>query len=289
MLGRSSQHGDKPQDPGFRGHGVGLPIVGDGHSHDGSGVCRDCGSPRVPGFQMCAECREKVNLENRLKRAEEVARRQPKACARCGVDIGVDYKPSGGRPRKFCSDACCYESRRSLKPAKACSVCGAETPSARQSICSDECRRRLARSKARIYDAAKKPLIQRVCRGCATKFVPAFGDARRVWCSKRCQRKVERRGRAKNHEQRARRKGSPVDYSITSLKVFERDRWTCQLCKRRTPKALKGTVDPRAPELDHIIPIAAGGGHTWDNVQCACRECNGNKGSKPLGQLRLSA
>jgi len=42
-----------------------------------------------------------------------------------------------------------------------------------------------------------------------------------------------------------------------------------------------------APELDHIVPIAAGGSHTYSNVACACKKCNIKKSSKPLGQLNL--
>ena len=54
-------------------------------------------------------------------------------------------------------------------------------------------------------------------------------------------------------------------------------------------KRLKGTTDPRAPEVDHIIALALRiKGHTWDNVQTLCRECNGNKGARALGQLRLA-
>jgi 5-methylcytosine-specific restriction endonuclease McrA len=33
-----------------------------------------------------------------------------------------------------------------------------------------------------------------------------------------------------------------------------------------------------APELDHIIPLSAGGAHTLDNVACAHRSCNLEKG-----------
>ena len=83
---------------------------------------------------------------------------------------------------------------------------------------------------------------------------------------------------SKNHCQRAKRKGAPRDYSITNTKVFQRDGWTCQLCGCPTPKELKGSHLPNAPEMDHIIPIALGGGHTWGNVQCTCRQCNQAKG-----------
>ncbi|WP_238346266.1 HNH endonuclease [Luteimonas saliphila] len=75
--------------------------------------------------------------------------------------------------------------------------------------------------------------------------------------------------------------------SIDPLLVFERDKWACHLCGRKTPARLRGSCDPRAPEIDHVLPLAAGGTHTWGNVKCACRECNGRKSDRPLGQLGL--
>jgi hypothetical protein len=71
------------------------------------------------------------------------------------------------------------------------------------------------------------------------------------------------------------------------LEVLERDGWKCHLCKRPTPKRLRGSHDPRAPELDHIVPLGAGGEHTRRNTACACRSCNVRKSARPLGQLRM--
>jgi len=73
------------------------------------------------------------------------------------------------------------------------------------------------------------------------------------------------------------------------FEVFERDGWRCHLCGRATPKRLRGSYDSKAPELDHIIPLAQGGKHTRLNTACACRACNMAKGDKPLGQMRLVA
>jgi 5-methylcytosine-specific restriction endonuclease McrA len=73
---------------------------------------------------------------------------------------------------------------------------------------------------------------------------------------------------------------------IDPIKVFERDRWRCQLCGCSTPERLRGQMVDHAPELDHIVPLARGGAHTWSNVQCACRRCNGEKADTPRGQLR---
>ena len=69
--------------------------------------------------------------------------------------------------------------------------------------------------------------------------------------------------------------------------VLARDGWRCKLCGKRTPKRLRGTTHPDAPEIDHIIPLALGGAHSYANTQCSCRDCNGKKGARVLpGLLR---
>lgn len=75
--------------------------------------------------------------------------------------------------------------------------------------------------------------------------------------------------------------------AVNPLTVLERDRWQCQLCGVSTPKRLRGTYDERAPEVDHIIPIAEGGEHSYRNTQCACRACNLAKSGKAKGQMWL--
>lgn len=73
------------------------------------------------------------------------------------------------------------------------------------------------------------------------------------------------------------------------VEVLTRDAWRCHICGAKTPKRLRGSFDDRAPELDHIIPLAAGGEHSRRNTACACRKCNIAKADRPLGQLRLIA
>ena len=55
---------------------------------------------------------------------------------------------------------------------------------------------------------------------------------------------------------------------LTRNAVFARDNHRCQYC--RGP----------AESLDHVIPRARGGGHTWENVVACCRRCNIRKGSR---------
>lgn len=75
---------------------------------------------------------------------------------------------------------------------------------------------------------------------------------------------------------------------VDPIKVFERDGWRCQMCRRPTPKKLKGKPKANAPELDHIIPLARGGEHSYRNTQLLCRACNSAKSDKDVGQqMRL--
>lgn len=104
--------------------------------------------------------------------------------------------------------------------------------------------------------------------------------------SKKSRKKQRSLGlRLSSHRQRARKYNVEFDPKLSSIQVFERDKWICQLCGNKTPKAMKGTIKLNAPELDHIIPLSKGGNHIWTNVQCCCRSCNIKKSDKPLGQL----
>jgi len=84
------------------------------------------------------------------------------------------------------------------------------------------------------------------------------------------------------HHRRERIKGESID----PVEVFSRDKWRCQICGTRITKSI-GDNRPREATLDHIVPIAAGGTHSWGNVQSACRQCNSVKGAKKAGQLRF--
>jgi 5-methylcytosine-specific restriction endonuclease McrA len=212
----------------------------------------------------------------------EVARAGGKYCSRDCAFADPNWRGAADRKAEMAAvrEAC-------MLP---CVVCGGSVRrvGARQRACSDSCRLIYSRRMSRDASAAKKVIRERACRECKRPFTPIYGDKRRAFCSHFCMIRSVRRGRPKNHEQRARRAGVPRVYNIKPAWVFERDGWRCQLCGVRTPKRLRGTRDDRAPELDHIIPIAAGGGHLWENVQCSCRKCNIAKGAKPLGQLRLA-
>jgi 5-methylcytosine-specific restriction endonuclease McrA len=104
-------------------------------------------------------------------------------------------------------------------------------------------------------------------------------------------RKTEE-GRKRKRIEKARRRAierSAIADRFDPLEVLARDGWRCHMCGISTPKRLRGSYDDRAPELDHIVPLALGGLHTRQNTACACRKCNGDKGAQHRGQLRLVA
>ena len=118
----------------------------------------------------------------------------------------------------------------------------------------------------------------RECEVCGDVFTP-FMD-RMTTCSKECYRKTDRYRYAQSTtkaKRRARMKTNGPYENINPFKIFQRDDWTCYLCGDETPSRLRGTCDPKAPEMDHVIPLAKGGKHVHDNVACSCRECNQRK------------
>jgi 5-methylcytosine-specific restriction endonuclease McrA len=130
------------------------------------------------------------------------------------------------------------------------------------------------------------------CLTCGARFQAKRSDRSR-WCDRRCADQwrtinalYRDAPRGKSAISRARRFGVAYE-PIDPIKVFAAARWKCALCGVQTPKTLRGSIEPNAPELDHIIPMSLGGPHIRDNVQLACRKCNHAKGATLQGQLSL--
>lgn len=82
--------------------------------------------------------------------------------------------------------------------------------------------------------------------------------------------------KAAKHRRRVRLESNGPCESFTDGEIFERDGWTCGLCD--TPvDPLLSHPDPMSASLDHVVPIAKGGGHVRANVQCAHLRCNLSK------------
>jgi len=169
------------------------------------------------------------------------------------------------------------------KSIRRCKVCGEEI-TGRLVYCSDECRKEKARRSNVNYNKQRKTLKKRLCKECTSVFVPEYGNKRREFCSDICLKRYNR----DNRKAKEKAKENDVYYEyVNPLKVFKRDGWRCQLCGKKLNPRNRGKIKDNAPELDHIIPWSKGGEHSYRNTQCACRKCNGDKGAKERGQLRL--
>lgn len=64
----------------------------------------------------------------------------------------------------------------------------------------------------------------------------------------------------------------PKRVAFTRFNVFLRDRFRCQYCGEKFPTSQL--------TFEHVIPRAAGGVTSWDNIVAACDPCNLRKGSR---------
>jgi len=76
-----------------------------------------------------------------------------------------------------------------------------------------------------------------------------------------------------NYYVRVRRKEVP----LTKRNILKRDHGTCQYCGRRFVEMT----------TDHVVPKALGGAETWENLVCACSDCNARKGNATPAQARM--
>lgn len=85
---------------------------------------------------------------------------------------------------------------------------------------------------------------------------------------------------------KARRRAREKDAFVADVnryEIFERDKWTCKLCHRKVNRRAV-VPHPKAPVLDHVIPLAGDGTHEPANVQCAHFLCNSLKSDRGGGE-----
>ena len=197
-------------------------------------------------------------------------------CVNCSKD---SYRPmsgtnkSKGHKNKYCCMACRVEYAEKVRTEIAI----------RTAIVKSEIKAIKALGKS-TYKPAK---IRVACKKCGKSFAATNGGGLHQGTCDAClieAKKVSRR--ISKALRRARTRGAQYE-QIDPIKVFERDGWRCHMCGTKLKRKDRGTFKDMAPELDHIITLAEGGTHTWENVACSCRKCNGAKGSRSFGQMVL--
>jgi 5-methylcytosine-specific restriction endonuclease McrA len=156
-----------------------------------------------------------------------------------------------------------------------------------QIYCSAECTQvaTLEALSLRRWEEQVKGKVKE-CMCCGVQYCMTYKAKRMSFCSSGCRKKYYRdkpkdRGDKRAHrERRERRKAAGRTGNVSPVKICERDNWQCQGCGIDTPQELRGTYEPNAPELDHVVPLALEGAHGPENIQLLCRACNLDKGDK---------
>ncbi|MEN2983835.1 MAG: HNH endonuclease [Dictyoglomaceae bacterium] len=68
-----------------------------------------------------------------------------------------------------------------------------------------------------------------------------------------------------------------LELKLSRRGVFIRDNFTCQYCGKRDGEMT----------IDHVVPKRLGGKSVWENLVCACKECNKKKGDKTLEEAKM--
>lgn len=110
----------------------------------------------------------------------------------------------------------------------------------------------------------------------------------RLLCSS-CRSINEKKRKRKHYKKKDLRRRKALtggDFTILLEDLYERDNGVCWLCGKNCDWSDYEIVDEtfvagnQYPSIDHVIPLAKGGTHTWDNVKLAHRICNSIKSDK---------
>ena len=107
------------------------------------------------------------------------------------------------------------------------------------------------------------------------------------YCSEQCRKRANYI--TQNTRRRIKVQGALVDDDITLHDLFIRDSGKCHICGGdcdwndcRT-KNKHFVAGKSYPTIDHVVPLAKGGEHSWANVKLAHFSCNSAKGDKLNG------
>ena len=232
----------------------------------------------------CALPRQEYVVASRL-RNQEAHPRNWFTCEHCGRDSHRKLSGSQSKDPNYRSRWCSMECKAA---AFALLREGPSSPwyTGHCKDCGKAMAGRTAQKKRCDSCAAYKPRVKSVaCVQCGSVTQQRMGRPRK-FCSEACKRAsagFKEQCKAAKKRRRARKRGVRCE-TVNVLRIFERDKWVCHLCGVKTKKKLRGTCDPLAPELDHVVPLSLGGAHAPDNVACSCRQCNGFKGAMPIGR-----
>lgn len=236
--------------------------------------CRGCGTAIAPS---CRRGRPRVWCSDACKPAKAP---RPKIA---GICVGCGGKFEGQAGKMYCGDKCKYRAKTRIP----CTRCKGPTgwtagqrPRTGKAICRP-CRSAVAvcpgRPGVARRDTAADPFDVWTCGYCGLGCKrPAVKGQRPKWCSAQCG------ANAAWNRRRAREKAAFVE-DVSPAAVFAADGYRCHLCDQMTDP-LERVPHPKAPTVDHVVPLAKGGTHERANCRTACFRCNCGKQDRGGGE-----
>ena len=199
-----------------------------------------------------------------------------KVCEWCGNSF-VDESRS--KHARFCSDECrqTWYSRE---------IRGYGSREERKTILEKQKQERLEK----LEEEKERQLSNLKCIECGSTFKGT--RLNQEICSPECRNVRKNRQQRLSKDKRINETNN-IDKDISVKALYERDKGICYICGGQCSfddnYEVNGyfTAGPNYPSTDHLIPLARGGMHAWDNVKLAHHHCNGMKSDILPSELGL--
>lgn len=156
---------------------------------------------------------------------------------------------------------------------KVCRIADIERAKAEKKSESEKIAKEKAAARKASLDEKLSRRYVKVCKYCGNTFETR--SVHIVYCSADCRRKY-----TNTKKDRRIAPDKYIDKDIMLASLYKRDDGICYLCGGKCNYedyvVRDGTVicGDWYPSIDHVIPIAKGGEHSWKNVRLAHRKCN---------------
>ena len=245
-------------------------------------TCLQCGSEFVGRKRKYCDstCKDARDREwTRRKLAQQKAKRTQRTCGACGTDLPADCRSD----KRFCDKACfkkvhriAYRDRAAVKKAQWVERNRDHVRKYAQRY-HEENRERISKSRSLFYMENSERLREECAR---------FRRNNPEWFKNHYQSNREYYAAA-GHRRRVKMRNGQLGSPWTWTQVMDRDGWACYLCRERIDPEADRTRDPWSGNVDHVVPIARGGGDGLEFVAATHRYCNRMKGKKLLEELTL--
>ena len=228
--------------------------------------------------QNCADEARRIRNRERWREANpEWDKDINKVCEWCGKSYEV--KPKYASQSRFCSSECqqTWYSRK------------VRGHGPREEYI-EERRKKSQERQVRLEKEREQQLSNLKCIECGGIFKGT--SLHQKLCSTECGR-VRRNKQQRLCKDKRINDDNNIDKDISLETLYKRDKGICYICGGKcdfgdhTQTNGYFTAGPNYPSIDHIIPIARGGMHAWDNVKLAHHHCNSMKSDILPSELGL--